>query len=492
GTVEVQEEAVVSVTYSKWSNVQLLHHQHCFHSSSKDKRFSQNFDCKKSPNRSSVKVEPTHVEITDEYGIHHLLNLNILASDDTWGAPSLLAAKVAENKGIAVFSQVHLEQSPPAGSFEGPMKHVAESDQSRMEILQDLLSTHLSIDTTQAKVQPYTTAYLLGRHELKQSLLTDLHTHMKDQELKRSKLIMHFLPPGVVPKQASENYMPILLNACPQTFSTVMYYETLRTHEIGRLAIYCDLMTSSMNVTAGYPHLVHGFVVLPTQQTQGKGRGGNSWLSPMGCLMFTVQLHISLTSILGQHISIMQHLASLAIVMAVREQPGYADVPMQLKWPNDLYINDEVKIGGVFVEATTMGKKIVLNIGVGINLSNTSPTTCINDQIRLMNKEMGSSMEELDREVYLAEIFNCLEKLIDSFQKDGPQAVLPYYYKYWLHNNSRVTVQGEDRHQEAATIIGIDDFGFLVARLDSGHPISLQPDGNSFNMMEGLIYSKLQ
>ena len=42
GTVEVQEQAVVSVSYQRWNSVHLLHHQHCFHSSPRNKRFSHN------------------------------------------------------------------------------------------------------------------------------------------------------------------------------------------------------------------------------------------------------------------------------------------------------------------------------------------------------------------------------------------------------------------------------------------------------------------
>ncbi|KAK7071568.1 hypothetical protein SK128_020319, partial [Halocaridina rubra] len=43
-TVEVQEQAVVSVSYQQWSGVHLLHHQHCFHSSPQHKRFSRDVE----------------------------------------------------------------------------------------------------------------------------------------------------------------------------------------------------------------------------------------------------------------------------------------------------------------------------------------------------------------------------------------------------------------------------------------------------------------
>ena len=57
-----------------------------------------------------MSVEPTHVEIIDEYGGRHRLDLLVLATDDTWGAPTLLSAKVHGGSGTAVFSQVMLKE----------------------------------------------------------------------------------------------------------------------------------------------------------------------------------------------------------------------------------------------------------------------------------------------------------------------------------------------------------------------------------------------
>lgn len=59
-------------------------------------------------------------------------------------------------------------------------------------------------------------------------------------------------------------------------------------------------------------------------------------------------------------------------------------------------------------------------------------------------------------------------------------------------SNAVVTVQSEHRHTQAAEVVGIDTYGFLQARLPSGETITLQPDGNSFDMMEGLVYSKVK
>ena len=52
------------------------------------------------------------------------------------------------------------------------------------------------------------------------------------------------------------------------------------------------------------------------------GRGGNSWLSPNGCAMFSVHVRVALSSRLGQRVSFIQHLTSLAVVLAVKQKPA--------------------------------------------------------------------------------------------------------------------------------------------------------------------------
>lgn len=46
------------------------------------------------------------------------------------------------------------------------------------------------------------------------------------------------------------------------------------------------------------------------------------WLSPEGCLMFSLQIHVPLDSPLGARPSLVQHLVAVAVVSAIRKQPG--------------------------------------------------------------------------------------------------------------------------------------------------------------------------
>lgn len=47
------------------------------------------------------------------------------------------------------------------------------------------------------------------------------------------------------------------------------------------------------------------------------------WLSPDGCLMFSLQLNVPLASPLGQRLSLLQHLVAVAVVNAILTLDGY-------------------------------------------------------------------------------------------------------------------------------------------------------------------------
>lgn len=54
-----------------------------------------------------------------------------------------------------------------------------------------------------------------------------------------------------------------------------------------------------------------------------------------------------------------------------------------------------------------------------------------------------------------------------------------------------MTVLTKAGQEKSAKILGIDDYGFLKIQLDDNKTIeSVQPDGNSFDMLRGLIIPK--
>lgn len=78
--------------------------------------------------------------------------------------------------------------------------------------------------------------------------------------------------------------------------------------------------------------------VIADSQTQGRGRRGGQWRSPTGNLYLSFSLKT--TQIL---------IDKLPFIMAIAMCNALGNVPISLKWPNDLWINGQ-KLGGILIE----------------------------------------------------------------------------------------------------------------------------------------------
>jgi BirA family biotin operon repressor/biotin-[acetyl-CoA-carboxylase] ligase len=104
-----------------------------------------------------------------------------------------------------------------------------------------------------------------------------------------------------------------------------------------------------------------GTLVLADEQTAGRGRLGRSWQSDRGAGIWLTLLERPTDDTLGV----------LALRVALALAPAldpYADAPLRLKWPNDVFVGDR-KLAGVLVEARWRGPCLDwLAVGVGINV----------------------------------------------------------------------------------------------------------------------------
>lgn len=494
-TAEVRERELVRFSYGRWSRVRLMHHVFCYQASPARTKFSREAD--EPPNEkdriSPVPQTPSSVQVLDKEGKSHTLHVQVLGAEETWQTPSLLLAYFPSPGGRAVFSQVHLELDPGDCLEEREGEALRHSDVARKEIIKDLLSTHLGLECGSSNApSSFTVAYFLGRHELKLEFLEKVKHKKQDGILKLGQLGLKFCGKGETPPNATSSVLPVLVHSCPRDFSTLDYFENLGTEALGRLLIYCEVLGSSMDVISG--ELIHGLAVVPSQQTSGKGRSTNQWLSPPGCAMFSLQVHFSSDSYMGRHPSILQHVATLAIVSSLSEisQQYNQAFDLRLKWPNDIYTGDLVKIGGLISNCTMSKSTVICNIGAGINLDNDSPTTCLNSLIQEYNKTYNQQLPKLTREKLLAKAFTQLESILDKMQEGDVQSIHDLYYLYWLHSGAQVNVLDAAGSVRSVTVSGIDEHGFLKVREQTGNVFTVHPDGNSFDMMEGLIAPKLK
>ncbi|XP_070491225.1 uncharacterized protein Hcs isoform X2 [Chironomus tepperi] len=490
-TAEVREHELVQFSYGQWKNIKMMHHIFCYQPSPIRKHFSQDSD---DPPKEKANGNPS-IELKDDLGMNHNVHVQILGTEDTWKTPSLLMV-YTDNGGKIIFSQIHLEIDP---SFyendEQKYQILMKNDNLRHEIFGDVLSTHLGLATSDMKVRKkegdvqFSKGYFLGRHELKFEILENLKPFMEDNTLKVDGLSIKFCGKNVDPPSPESYCLPVMIHSCPDDFSTLDYFDTLKTSSIGRALIYSHILTSSMSMI-NKMNYCHGLAIVSRVLTQATGRAKNTWLSPEGCLMFTIQLHIPLKSPLGQRLPLVQHLIATAAVMGIKNIPGYEGLDINVKWPNDIYANGERKIGGLIVNSTIEADQAICNIGLGLNLSNSIPTTCINDMILEYNKKHSKNLKPLTLEKTLAIIFNEIENILNRIQADDIDYLYNLYYSCWLHTDTSVKVLSSSGQEKNGKILGLDEYGFLKIRLDNNQIESVQPDGNSFDMLRGLIVPK--
>ncbi|KAJ1301009.1 hypothetical protein OPQ81_003432 [Rhizoctonia solani] len=268
---------------------------------------------------------------------------------------------------------------------------------------------------------------------------------------------------------------------------------------VGEVLLYGEVVTSTqtlldknINLLTTLPYPV---LSLATIQTAGRGRGSNVWLSPLGCLQYSLLMRPSRDIPYNRTVFI-QYLFGLAITEACRKvMPGPEGERVRLKWPNDIYVLEadgktKKKIGGILITTNFMDNTLHVVIGSGINVLNQLPIM----SLKQLYPE-GASNPLLTMENVAANIMATFEDMWRTFSeaKGSFEPFMDLYLERWLHSDEQVTLMTTNPPTKVR-ICGISpDTGFLRTIPEQGgdmKPIDLQPDGNSFDMMAGLIKTK--
>ncbi|KAG9441746.1 hypothetical protein H6P81_017600 [Aristolochia fimbriata] len=280
---------------------------------------------------------------------------------------------------------------------------------------------------------------------------------------------------------ARENSLP---------FQIELYLSELHADRFGRLIFWSPKMSSTQDlVSQNFCELPLGAVCVADVQVKGRGRSKNVWESPPGCLLFSFTLQMED----GRVVPLLQYVVSLSMtetIKSVCDAKGLPYVDVKIKWPNDLYLNG-LKVGGILCTSTYKSKKFNICAGVGLNVDNEKPTTCLNKVLKQYNCE-----SVLRREEILAAFFNKFEHFFDILTNQGFQALEELYYKSWLHSGQKVLVEERNGEQLVdnipVTIEGLTSSGYLLAIGEDGKYYELHPDGNSFDFFKGLVQRKLE
>ncbi len=231
------------------------------------------------------------------------------------------------------------------------------------------------------------------------------------------------------------------------------YELDLKTKWLGKKYIFFKSVNST-NVYAKENDLSDGTVVFAENQTEGRGRKGRKWISTEGKgLYFSVVLkrNIPPTDLL---------VYSLVFPLSVKKVlQNKTDLPVKIKWPNDLYINGK-KTAGFLVETELEGNSVVkLVAGVGINLNQTEDDLIsVRDTASSVMLELG---RELDRKEIFSDILSEMEKNLDSFKAEN---VIKEAEEDLLWKGERVVLVDE---KVEGVLIGLNDLGGIKIFTDN-------------------------
>jgi BirA family biotin operon repressor/biotin-[acetyl-CoA-carboxylase] ligase len=198
-----------------------------------------------------------------------------------------------------------------------------------------------------------------------------------------------------------------------------------------------------------------GAVVWAESQTAGRGRHGRDWISPPGNLYCSITLRPAVET---NRLPEMAFVAALAVRDAVVGVVP-ADVPVELKWPNDVLVQGR-KVAGILIEAEKLPDeaRTALIVGIGINIvsaprETTHPATCLSAVTRAprVTRLVSSVVAALDRRmaIWIRGGFGAIRRdWIDHAYKLGSQ----------ITSSSGVT----------GAFAGLDDTGAIIIALTDG------------------------
>lgn len=201
-----------------------------------------------------------------------------------------------------------------------------------------------------------------------------------------------------------------------------------------------------------------GLLVITDKQTDGKGQRGNSWMTTPGMnLTFTLVLKPGFLKVTEQF------QMTMVISLALKQVLQYY-VPRELvniKWPNDLYINDR-KTAGILIENNLRGNTIDhMLVGIGLNV-NQLEFGGLNATSVL--KETG---EMTDLDVLLEDLLLSIEQHYLKLRNGKVHLLRNEYLNHlrWKDEWHRYSSNGEAFN---GRIIGVDQLGRLIVETTSG------------------------
>lgn len=196
-----------------------------------------------------------------------------------------------------------------------------------------------------------------------------------------------------------------------------------------------------------------GLVILAEEQTGGRGRQGRKWFAPPGT---GILMSVLLFPPARMHQP--EALVCLSAVSVAQALDEFVTLPVEIKWPNDLYLSGK-KVGGILVER---GLGTVIGIGINVHAAPSmddlvTPATCLQEH----------AATPLDR----SQLVRRLLQVFDARYADACLNGIDSVVVHWRHRAAFLgeCIEIEVRGQHVSgTLLEIDPLTSLALRTAHG------------------------
>jgi BirA family biotin operon repressor/biotin-[acetyl-CoA-carboxylase] ligase len=193
-------------------------------------------------------------------------------------------------------------------------------------------------------------------------------------------------------------------------------------------------------------------IVIADEQTSGRGRLGRTWFTPaQTALAFSLILRPTVDEI--NHPARVTGLGALALVNAVSK----FGLRAQIKWPNDVLINEK-KAAGILIESVWSGEALealILGMGVNVLASSVPPVDRLSFPATSIENELG---QVVDRTRLLHDV---LSSLIAWRSKLGTEEFTRTWEASLAFKGRQIQLIKENENPISGEMLGLESDGSL-------------------------------
>lgn len=251
----------------------------------------------------------------------------------------------------------------------------------------------------------------------------------------------------------------------------------LETSQIGKNIVYFNEIDST-NIKAkelAQQNVETGSLIVAEKQTLGSGRFNRKWISPNGGLWFTLVLRPNISPMEAPKIT---QIAAASVYKTLKD----LNIDVNIKWPNDIHLNDK-KLCGILAEMKCDMDSVhylVLGIGMNININR--------DDFKDDTKSIATSLKiefnkQFSRTEILSSFLNHFEKLYLKFVNylDLSETISI------CRNNSNIFGKQAKlityNKEEIVTCVSLSDAGDLIVKDSQGNEKAVLTGEISFKGM---------